>query len=131
MTLHELIGAIVKERGWASKTDGARVVLTILLPGDRRQDVAFSEFKEGEDPFVRFTSVIGKADGLDAHRLRSALELNARLPYGCLAVLDGDLVMTDTRPLRTTTSKTSAQAAEYLAAQADKYERLIFGTDQH
>lgn len=131
MTLRELTGAIVKDRGWASKPDGARVILTILLPGDRMQDVAVSDFKDGEDPYVRFTSVIGKADGLDARRMRSALELNARLPHGCLAVQDGELVMTDTRPLRTTTPATSAHAAEYLAAQADTYERLIYGTDTH
>ena len=131
MTLRELTAAIAKERGWASKPDGARVVFVILLPGDRMQDVALSDFKEGDDPYVRFTSVIGKADALDALRMRSALELNARLPHGCLAVQDGELVMTDTRPLRTTTAKTSAQAAEYLAGLADKYEKLIFGTDTH
>ena len=131
MTLRELTKAIVKERGWASKPDGSRVLLTILLPDGRMQDVAVSDFKDGADPVVRFTSVIGKADVLDAHRLKSALELNIRLTTGCLAIEAGQLVMTDTRPLRTTTSKSSAQAAEYLAAQADKYERLIYGTDTH
>jgi hypothetical protein len=131
MTLRELTSAIAKERGWASKPDGARVVLTILLPDGRFQDVVVSDFKDGEDPVVRFTSAIGKADVLDAHRLRSALELNSRLATGCLAIEAGELVMTDTRPLRTTTSKSSAHAAEYLAAQADKYERLIYGTDSH
>ena len=131
MTLRELTGAIVKERGWASRPDGARVILTILLPDDRMQDVAVSDFKEGENPYVRFTSAIGDAGILDARRLHSALELNGRLVQGCLAIQDGELVMTDTRPLRTTTPKTSGDAAEYLAAQADKYERLIYGTDTH
>jgi hypothetical protein len=131
MTLRELTSAIVKERGWASRPEGARVILTILLPDGRFQDVAASEFKDGDDPAVRFTSVIGKADILDAHRLKSALELNSRLATGCLAIEAGELVMTDTRPLRTTTPKSSGHAAEYLAAQADKYERLIYGTDSH
>jgi hypothetical protein len=131
MTLRELTKAVSKEKGWASKPDGDRVVLTLVLAGDRMQDVAVSEFKDGDDPVVRFTSVIGKADILDARRLKSALELNLRLTTGCLAIDGGNLVMTDTRPLRTTTSKSSAQAIEYLATQADKYERLIFGTDAH
>jgi hypothetical protein len=37
--------------------------------------------------------------------------------------------MTDTRPLGTTTPQSSGEAIAVLAAQADRYERMIFGTD--
>jgi hypothetical protein len=80
---------------------------------------------------VRFTTRIGNVLKLDGGRLRAALEVNFRLPYGCLAA-DGDqLVLTETRPLRTTTAESSGEAVEFIARQADAYEKFIFGTDVH
>ncbi len=49
----------------------------------------------------------------------------------CLAVDGGHLVMTDTRPLKTTTPQTSGDAIEFIARQADQYEKMIFQTDVH
>jgi hypothetical protein len=63
--------------------------------------------------------------------MKSALELNARLPHGTFAIADGFLVMTDTRPLGTTTPASSAEAIAYLAAQADRYEGALSGGDAH
>src|SRR6185503_4822970 len=100
-------------------------------PKGRKQTVFATSFKDGSDAMVRYTSVIGDAASIDDQRTRTALELNARLPHGSLAIADGSLVVTETRPLRTTTPETSAAAVKYLAKQADTYERLIFSGDEH
>lgn len=129
MKLRELVDAICKAEGWSSRAEGAAFHVTVPQSGGRHQGVTAAEFREEGAPHVRFTSVVGPAAKLDAGRIRSALEINARLPQGCLA-LDGDnLVLTETRPLGTTTPATSAAAVRYIAKQADTYERLIYGTD--
>lgn len=129
MRLDELAALIGQERSWSLREDSGAVILEVKLPEGRRQAVRLTPFEADGVPMVRFTTRIGKATALDAGRMRSALELNSKLSHGCLALSDGFLVMTDTRPLGTTTPQSSGEAIAFLAAQADRYERMIFGTD--
>jgi hypothetical protein len=131
MTLRELVEKMCSAESWtlAPSTEGWEIM--IPQPKGRKQKVTATSFKDGPDSMVRYTSVIGDAGSVDDQRARTALELNARLPHGCLALADGNLVVTETRPLRTTTSETSAAAVKYLAKQADTYERLIYSGDKH
>jgi len=131
MTLRELVDAICKKEKWGKEADGKGFLLTVPQDGGRTQRVHVFEFKDEGAPHVRFTSVVGAADGLDAARLKGALELNYRLPHGSLALDGHSLVMTVTRPLGTTTAATSAAAMRYIAKQADTYEKFIFKTDVH
>ena len=149
MTLNELVESVSRLRGWKTVSDQGLLSLSIPQAGNRGQLVAVSEFKDEGQAMLRFTTRIGKADLLDPARMRSALEalvdvvlgepermrsalqLNLRLPHGCLA-LDGDqLVMTATRPLKTSTPETTGDALEFMARQADTYEKLIYKTDVH
>ncbi len=131
MTLRELVEAICKKEKWEKGGEEGRAVLTVPQAGGRSQRVAVTEFKDEGAAHARFTSVVGPVSKLDAARLRNALELNFRLPHGSLAI-DGDhLVLTETRPLGTTTPATSAAAIKFIAKQADTYEKFIFGTDEH
>ena len=131
MTLKELIDGVSKHKGW--KHDPAQDGPGFDVPqgSSRWQFVSASEFKDGPQAMVRFTTRIGPSNQLEATRLRSALELNYRLPHGCLAVEGGHLVMTDTRPLQVTTIEAAATVVEFIARQADQYEKLIFQTDVH
>jgi hypothetical protein len=131
MTLNELVESISKLKGWKTVGGQSGVVLAVPQKGNRLQLVSLTEFSDGGQPMVRFTTSIGKADRLETPRLRSALELNLRLAHGCLAVDGADLVMTETRPLKTTTAETTGKAIEFIAHQADQYEKLIFQTDVH
>ena len=131
MTFRELVDAIVRERGWTLGGDRDRAILSVPQGNGRQQSVTLFEFSDAGEPMVRFVSRIGGADALHGTRLRSALELNLRLPHGCLAVDGEHLVMTDTRPLRTTTPASSGDAIQFIARQADFYEKSIFGTDVH
>ena len=131
MTLNELVESVSKLRGWKTIRGQGGVTLSIPQAGNRHQDVAVSEFKDEGQAMLRFTTGIGKTDRLEPERMRAALQLNLRLPHGCLAVDGTQLVMTETRPLKTSTPETTGDALEFLARQADQYEKLIYKTDVH
>jgi hypothetical protein len=129
MTLKELVESVSRLRGWKTVSDSGVLSLSIPQAGNRKQVIAVSEFKDEGQAMLRFTTRIGGADRIEPDRLRHALQLNLRLPHGCLA-LDGDqLVMTATRPLKTSTPETTGDALEFMARQADTYEKLIYKTD--
>ncbi len=130
MTLRELVDAIARQRGWETGQERGQATLSVPQ-GPRSQVVSVTEFGDGGEPMVRYTTRIGKAAALEGARMRAALEVNYRLPHGCLAI-DGDqLVLTATRPLAATTPETSGEAIGFIARQADAYEKFIFGTDVH
>ena len=130
MKLNELAALIgQQQRSWSLREESGAILFEVTLPEGRKQTVRLASFEAEGGPMARFTTRIGKASALDANRMRSALELNSRLPHGSLAIADGFLVMTDTRPLGTTTPQSSGESIAFLAAEADRYERMIFGTD--
>jgi hypothetical protein len=131
MTLNELVDAVSRLKGWKTLSDQGVLSLAIPQSGSRKQVVAVSQFKGEKLEMVRFTTRIGKTDQLNDARLRSALKLNLRLPHGCLAVDGTELVMTETRPLETSTPEVTGEALEFIARQADQYEKLIYKTDVH
>ena len=131
MTLEDLVTKMCKTESWSSTRAGEGWEIEIPQPKGRRQKVSAAPFRDGADAMVRYTSVIGEASSVDDRRARLALELNAKMPHGSLAIEAGNLVVTATRPLKTTTPETSALAVRYLAKQADTYERLIYSADEH
>jgi hypothetical protein len=131
MTLNELVESVSKLRGWKTASDRDGVTLSVPQSGNRKQVIAVSEFKDEGQAMLRFTTQIGKTDRLEPARMRSALKLNLRLAHGCLAVDGTQLVMTETRPLKTSTPETTGDALEFMARQADTYEKLIYNTDVH
>jgi hypothetical protein len=131
MTLNELVESVSKLKGWKATNGQDGVTLSIPQAGNRKQSVAVTEFKDEGQAMLRFTTRIGKTDKLEPERMRTALKLNLRLPHGCLAVDGTQLVMTETRPLKTSTPETTGDALEFMARQADQYEKLIYKTDVH
>jgi hypothetical protein len=131
MTLAELASAIIAREKWTMNVAHDTYKITLRLPSGRTQVVRLTSFDHEGNSMVRFTSEIGPDSKLDPSRRRAALELNARFPTGCLAIDSDALVVTDTRPLATTTPESSAVAIRYIAGQADTYERFIFRTDTH
>src|SRR6185503_19908225 len=111
MTLNELVDSVSKLRGWktiSAQDDG--VTLTIPKAGNRKQDVAVTEFKDEGQAMIRFITRIGKTERLEPERMRAARELNLRMLHGCLAVDGAQLVMTEPRPLKTSTPDTTGDA---------------------
>jgi len=131
MTLKELIDSVSRLKNWKIVSEQGAPGFDVPQTGNRKQFVSVAEFQDGSQPIVRFTTRIGPADRLEPTRLRSALELNLRLPHGCLAIDGEHLVMTTTRVLQIATTDTTAGAVEFIARQADQYEKLIYKTDVH
>ena len=131
MTLDDLVAKMCKAETWKPVSQEGGWEIEIPQPKGRKQKVMASPFEDGADSMVRYTSTIGDAGTVDDRRARMALELNAKMPHGCMAIENGHLVVTATRPLKTTTPESSAAAVKYLAKQADTYERLIYSADKH
>lgn len=111
--------------------------LRIPLPNGRSQSFVLEPFKEGGLACLRVFTVIGPAQGLDAMRLKGALRLNWQLRHGALGVglVPGDeeekLVLVDLMTETEATDPALRSALPQLAATADRYEQLVFGTDNH
>ena len=97
----------------------------------RSQLVELEFFEQGREQLVRLFSTIGDAGELARDRLVLALETNAQLAHGALAIRGDQLCMTDTLMVGGSGAAEIEAAIEYLAEQADEYERSIFGTDDH
>ena len=130
-SLKALAAAICKKQGWAHIDHARASELTVPLPGGRSQVVELREFSHDGERLVRYTTRIGVRAACAPSRFEKALELNFSLPYGQMALEEDYLVMTETRPLRTTTPETSSSLITFIARQADLYEKLLFKQDVH
>jgi hypothetical protein len=129
LTLKDLVETICKKESWPCEAAGDGWAIEIPQPEQRKQRVFATMFMDGVHAMARFTSRIGDAGKIDGSQALKALELNFKMATGSMATDRGLLVLTDTRPLRTTTPEASTQAIRYIARQADTYERMLFGAD--
>jgi len=118
---------VCREQGWDLLPGGVR----IELPGGRRQVVSFESFEYEDEERLRLTTRIGEFRALSAPRLEVALRANAVLAHGALAIDDDGIVMTATHSLEGIEASELEAALRYLAATADEYEALLFGTDRY
>jgi hypothetical protein len=118
---------VCEQQGWQLLPDGVRVG----LPGGRHQIVSLEFFELDQERLVRLYSVIGEAEDLPTQRLALALQINARLAHGALAVKDGQLVVLETLMLEEADPPEIEASVRYLAETADYYEKTLFGGDSH
>ena len=118
---------VSERQGWEVLPSGVRVD----LPGGRRQVVSLEFFEFESQELVRLYTVIGPANELPTERLALALQINARLAHGALAVRDGELIMATTLLLKDADAAEIEASIAYLAETADYYEKTLFGTDRH
>jgi hypothetical protein len=97
----------------------------------RHQLVSIELFEARREVLVRLSSGIGEVAALSREQLESALERNAELAHGALAIRGGELCLTDTLMAEASGPEEIEAAVEYLASQADAYEQIFFGTDVH
>lgn len=97
----------------------------------RRQLVRLEIFDSEGETLVRLSTTIGDPGRLGRDRLVLALETNARLAHGALAIQSGQLCLTDTLMLDNTDAEELEATIDYLSRRADEYERTLFGTDEN
>jgi hypothetical protein len=110
--------------------DSEEWVLDVQQEGGRHQDIMLTEFEENERSLLRLTTNVGRADDFKSQRLHTALELNASLVYGALAIYQGNIVFTETMPLVRDDINEYVDVVRYLTRVADRYEKMLFGVDK-
>ena len=127
MTMPDVFKTVCDKNSWT--LEAARA--DIPIAGGRRQGVVVELFDHEKEKMARIYSNVGPAGDLSETRLRAALGINYRLPHGALAIREDHLVMSDTFLIREADADEVEHSMRSLAETADKYERLIYGTDQH
>jgi hypothetical protein len=97
----------------------------------RHQLVGLEIFEFEREELVRLSTTIGEMEQLSRDQLTVALKTNAKLAHGALAIKNDQLCMIDTLLISDTGAGELGAAIEYLAREADEYERAIYGTDDH
>ena len=118
---------VCRDQGWRLLPTGVQ----IHGPDGRQQVVSLEFFESEGSDLVRLYSTIGSSRVLAPERLALALQVNARLAHGALAVRDDDLIITDTLILADADPGEVSASLRYLAETADYYEKIFFGTDEH
>ena len=105
----------------------------IVVPaeGGRTQAFRWKPFQDGRREMARLWTLIGPAEKLTQTRLDAALSLNFSLPFGALALIEGNLGMTATFLVAAVDEEEIEHALRSMAEVADRYERLIYGGDAH
>lgn len=122
-----LIQAICKDNNWRETDAGVE----IILDGGRTQLVSRATFTESGEEHLRLASIIGPADKLDDQRMRAALRLNANMRFGAFAILGQDFAVVDTFLLSEADQAEVRDSLLFLAQTADRYEQIVFGTDEN
>ncbi|MBI5369275.1 MAG: YbjN domain-containing protein [Planctomycetes bacterium] len=132
MTLEDFLKSLCAQAGWPlSKTASGDYNVIVPTAGGRLQKLIINEFVEDGTAMARVRSVIGAADILQGDRPMMALRMNATLRYGAFAVEKDHLVIADTHLLEGLNSEQKVRSMVYLAEQADRFEKMLLGKDQH
>lgn len=136
MTLDALIAALGEKIQLDSRYDeeNEEWLLDVHLEGGRNQEVRVFTFEEGGVEMVRVLTSIGSADDFSVGKIRTAMEVNASLLVGALALFQGEVVLTACAPIDGTHVTDTADAIgyiiRYVTRMADTYEKLLFGLDR-
>jgi hypothetical protein len=123
----EILRSVCAQRGWEILPSGVNVQLS----EDRHQVVSLEFFEFRSQQLVRLLTIIGKPRKMGPERLAQALSVNSHLPHGALAMTNDELCMTDTLMLKDADPEKIEASIDFLSEQADHYERILFGTDEH
>ncbi len=122
-----ILRSVCEHRHWELLPSGVNV----NLEGDRHQVVSLEFFEYRGQELVRLLTIIGRSQPMTAERLSQALTANATLPHGALAIRADEFCMTDTLMLQDADRGEIEAAIDFLAECADRYEKILFGTDDH
>lgn len=108
-------------------------VVTVTLPGNRRQRVYVDESRDPlSERLVRFSSTCAPADPEHYERV---LRMNSRIAHGALAIreIKGEtrFVMVDSYPRATLDPEEIRRTVWEVAVYADELERELTGQDRH
>lgn len=109
---------------------GVEGILNLNTGNGRHQEVRLEDATQEEAPFLRLASVVGEAGKFGPDKFKELLILNTSLLHGAFALLDGQIVLSETAERDPVDLRRTARVIEYLAAKADQFERMLFGVDR-
>lgn len=118
---------VCEDHGWELLPTG----ILVQWEDGRKQLVRLEVFEADRQSLVRLSTTIGSIEALSRDHLLLALEANAELAHGALAVEAHQLCMTDTLMLENCDAPQIAASIGFLARRADEYELSIYRTDDH
>ncbi|MEM7412656.1 MAG: hypothetical protein AAF430_20665 [Myxococcota bacterium] len=122
-----LLAEVCQSEGWGLSADQVE----LKFEDGRRQLVRVQEFRFDQTEMLRVFSVIGPAKHIDPVRLTDGLRLSFKLPHGAMALHDNELVIVDTLRAAEADAPEIRACLRYLAETADRYEKTMFGVDDH
>ncbi len=131
MDLRSFLDLLCQRAGWPrTELPDGTTAITVVLADGRKQDVFVSRREEEGLPLARIVTHIGPLSRLSGEKTLHALHMNAELRFGAFAIVDEDLVMTDSVLIAEADVEELEQSLRYLARQADQAERFLFGVDE-
>ena len=127
MAIPEVFQKVCDRSGWSLEGNEVQ----IAVDGGRQQTIRVETFDHEGGEMARAYTVVGSAEVLTPTRLESALRLNFGVPHGALAMHEGHLVMTDTFLVKDADHDEVKASILFIARAADRYEKLIYGTDEN
>ncbi len=127
MKVPTVFDEVCASHGWMRR--GSEIDMS--LDDGRSQRVTVETFVDDDHEVIRITTGVGEAAALSETRMRAALRVNNGLAHGALAIRDDRLVLTDTLLARDATPAQVERSLRFVATTADRYEKTLFGTDEH
>jgi serine/threonine-protein kinase len=133
-SLNKLVDSALRDMIVTRQDEEHRVTVCVPQPHGRSQRVCIEECRApiARERVVRIYSVCGRADPA---YYRRALELNARLCHGALAIQDIDgeprFVMSNSFPRTTCDPEEIRRSIQEIARWADQVEAALATTDQY
>ncbi len=126
------IAAIAAEFKLKFHKDGPGAYSTeIGFDNDRSQQVLVTLTKdEVGDRIINYYSSIGKMKGDFCELFKYALQMNATLPLGSLALVDDTLVLRNSILLQDCDPRRFLKSLTYIAAKADELEEVLLKDDE-
>jgi serine/threonine-protein kinase len=133
-SLGSLLGESLAGSGATITGSGDRFVVSVKLAGGRSQRV-YVEACQGAAVTEQVVKIYSICGPVCQRYLRRALELNAEIPYGSIAIqtVEGQphFVMSNAYPRATCDPEEVRQSALTIARYADKVEHRLTGGDTH
>lgn len=103
----------------------------IKFENDRSQQVLITLSKdEVGDRIINYYSVIGKLKGDYCELYKYALQTNANLHFGSMALIDDTLVLRNSLLLQDCDPRRFIKSLTYIAAKADEMEEILLREDK-
>ena len=133
-SLKQLVTEALRDTPWTWHEDSGRTTINVPTEFGRSQQVFVEETSEGQWS-ERLVRIYSPCAPVDEGYMRRALELNARIPFGSLAIQDVGgrpyFVMLASYPYVTCDPEEVQHSVRDIAVWADDVERALTGDDLH